>query len=132
MKKVFQANLILIDADRDLALIAPIAHQGVFEYFRIGKKPKIGQQVISLGSPLGIPRVASVGYIEAYLEDNYVYILHSAFINPGNSGGPLVSLDGKLIGINEATLNIDVIHAAQGMFIAISLYTIYDFLRRIQ
>lgn len=127
--RYFLAQPLLIDRNRDLALIAPVSYAGKFDYFRFGKQPKIGQQVISLGSPLGIQGTTGVGYVSNLVRNKYLYILHSAFINPGNSGGPLVDMDGRLIGINEAMLRVDVFTIAQGLYVAIDLQTIKEFLK---
>jgi serine protease Do len=122
------AQPLLIDTKRDLALIAPVHYSGEFPCFRMGDEPKIGQQVISMGSPLGIQGTAGVGYVSNLIKDKYFYVIHSAFINPGNSGGPLIDLKGRLIGINESMLRVDIFEIAQGLYIAIDLKTIKDFL----
>lgn len=81
---------------------------------------QVGQYVMALGSPLSLSRSISVGVIST--KDRYfstdvrlpsgertgrynLWIQTDAAINPGNSGGPLVSVSGKVIGINSrATL----------------------------
>lgn len=127
--RVFLAQPLFIDVKRDLALIAPAHYAGEFDYFRMGNEPKIGQQVISMGSPLGIQGTVGVGYVANLVKDKYTFVLHSAFVNPGNSGGPLVDLNGRLIGINEAMLKIDILERAHGLYVAIDLPTIKEFLR---
>lgn len=126
--KVYKAELLKIDAKRDLALIAATEDVKV-PYFLPGRVPKIGQQVISLGSPLGIQGTATIGYVTNLVEQKGRFIIHSAFISPGNSGGPLLDLKGRLIGINEATLSYGFLQTAHGMYVAIDLSTIKEFLR---
>lgn len=77
---------------------------------------QVGQYVLAMGSPLALARTVSAGVIST--KDRYfgtevrlpsgeptgnynLWIQTDAAINPGNSGGPLVSLDGKVIGINS-------------------------------
>lgn len=130
--RVFPAQPLYIDSKVDLALIAPQTYEGKFPYFRLGEMPKVGQQVISMGSPLGIQHTATVGYASNIVTELYTYVFHSAFISPGNSGGPLLNLDGKLIGVNEAVIVYGFLglEVAQGLDVAISLKTIKAFLGR--
>ncbi|MGD6818339.1 S1C family serine protease [Metabacillus sp. 84] len=74
------------------------------------KKSAIGDEVLALGSPLGLQNTVTDGIIsgvdreinieETYYKDAYQI---SAPIAPGNSGGPLIDKkSGKVIGINSA------------------------------
>lgn len=73
--------------------------------------PKIGTEVYALGFPLGDPEpTLTRGVISkqrASGETDWASINnvleHDATINPGNSGGPLVTADGKVIGVNYAS-----------------------------
>ncbi|MEQ8820055.1 MAG: trypsin-like peptidase domain-containing protein [Sumerlaeia bacterium] len=68
---------------------------------------EIGEWVLALGNPLELNNSVSQGIVSG---KNRVInktaienlIQTTAVINPGNSGGPLVNLDGKIIGINNA------------------------------
>lgn len=81
-----------------------------------------GQWVVAIGNPYGFHDTVTAGIISALgrsLEDpsrSGNLIQTDAAINPGNSGGPLVDLDGKVIGINEA-----IIANAQGIGFAIPI-----------
>jgi S1-C subfamily serine protease len=125
--KYFPAQPLLIDVDADLALIAPVTFQGKMAYFKMGKEPQVGQEVVSFGSPLGIQHTVTVGTV---INKNGKHLLHSAFVNPGNSGGPLVDLSGRLVGLNEATIRTMDDRDAQGLFVAIGLSQIRAFLER--
>ncbi|MFM7838755.1 MAG: PDZ domain-containing protein, partial [Chitinophagaceae bacterium] len=74
---------------------------------------KIGQWVLAIGYPLTLETTVTAGIISAKgrtLDINSrqsstpveSFIQTDAAVNPGNSGGPLISTDGKLIGINSA------------------------------
>lgn len=69
----------------------------------------IGEDVIALGSPLGLQNTVTSGIISGINRDFELYPYQyenvyqiSAPIAPGNSGGPLISLNtGKVLGINS-------------------------------
>nr|HQH12877.1 PDZ domain-containing protein [Candidatus Sumerlaeota bacterium] len=75
--------------------------------FADSEQVKIGQWVVALGNPLELKGSVSQGIVsakhrvigKAVIED---LLQTTAAINPGNSGGPLVNLDGKIVGINNA------------------------------
>lgn len=89
----------------DLAGQAPLA-------LETSTDAAIGEEVIALGSPLGLRNTATLGYITGvnrsfYIgERSYENIYQmSARINEGSSGGPLLSLKtGKAFAINSARL----------------------------
>lgn len=112
-----------IDKERDLAVLWTGLDNTPF--FPLGDKVRVGQRVYSFGSPVGIQSTMSIGYVENLGKK---IIIHSAFISPGNSGGPLVNEDGQLVGVNEATIMVNVFMPAQGLFIAINSNQIKDFL----
>ena len=58
-------------------------------------------RVFAIGSPLGVGDSVSSGVISGYDND---YIRTDAKIYLGNSGGPLITADGKVIGINTLKL----------------------------
>lgn len=78
-----------------------------FLEFADSEQVKIGQWVVALGNPLDLKGSVSQGIIsakhriigKAVIED---LLQTTAAINPGNSGGPLVNLDGRIVGINNA------------------------------
>jgi putative serine protease PepD len=79
---------------------------------------QVGEPVIAVGSPLGLPGTVTEGIISArnrpvMVSENaaadsptaYINALQTdASINPGNSGGPLVDAGGRVIGVNSAIL----------------------------
>jgi S1-C subfamily serine protease len=94
-------DLALVRVHADAALHAPLA---------VGSKPRPGQLVIAIGNPLGFDSTVSTGVVSALgrslsgpsgkLIDDVIQ--HTAPLNPGNSGGPLVSAQGRVLGINSA------------------------------
>ncbi len=78
------------------------------------KDVKIGQEVVAIGSPLGLQGTVTKGIVSALNrpvtagdgEGSSPVVLDAlqtdAAINPGNSGGPLVDMNGDLIGVNSA------------------------------
>ena len=77
-------------------------------HIKIGKSDnlKIGQSILIIGFPLNIGKIVTGGIIGSFLKINIngndmTMIENDAALNIGNSGGALISLDGKLIGINS-------------------------------
>jgi putative serine protease PepD len=82
---------------------------------------RVGQDVVAIGSPLGLEGTVTTGIISALnrpvaaggdpQNQNTVLdaIQTDAAINPGNSGGALVNMNGELVGMNSAiaTLGAD-------------------------
>ena len=89
---------------------------------------KVGQDVVAIGSPLGLEGTVTTGIISALnrpvaaggdiRNQNTVLdaIQTDAAINPGNSGGALVNMNGELVGVNSAiaTLGGDSADAQSG------------------
>jgi S1-C subfamily serine protease len=57
----------------------------------------LGQDVYAIGSPLKLKNTVTSGVISNIKGD---YIQTNAQIYPGNSGGPLVTEDGRVVGVN--------------------------------
>ena len=64
--------------------------------------------VLAIGNPFGVGQTVTSGIVSALartdigVSDYAFFIQTDAAINPGNSGGALVTMDGRLIGINTA------------------------------
>ncbi|WP_072735945.1 S1C family serine protease [Rhodococcus triatomae] len=79
---------------------------------------QVGQQVVAVGSPLGLASTVTEGIVsalnrpvstsgEAGNQNTVIDALQTdAAINPGNSGGALVNMDGRLVGINTAIATV--------------------------
>lgn len=61
-----------------------------------------GETVIAVGHPFGLKYTATRGIISNANHDQggIRYLQHDAALNPGNSGGPLLSTEGRVIGVN--------------------------------
>ena len=62
---------------------------------------RAGQEVIAIGSPLGLQNTVTRGIVSAVRNTGGVVLIQiDASLNPGNSGGPLLDRAGRVIGIN--------------------------------
>jgi putative serine protease PepD len=106
---------------------------------------RVGQDVVAVGSPLGLEGTVTTGIISALnrpvaaggdaQNQNTVLdaIQTDAAINPGNSGGALVNMNGELVGVNSAiaTLGGDAGPAAQSGSIGLGFAIPVDQAKRI-
>jgi putative serine protease PepD len=122
---VYRGVVIAHDEAADLAIV--VTNLTDVPYFELGGDVKRGQQVVAFGSPLGLQRTVSFGWVENFAPSGS--IIHSAAINPGNSGGPLVDMGGRLVGINQFTIGLDPFQPAQGMGGAIPVRDVKAFLK---
>ncbi|MBI2644215.1 MAG: trypsin-like peptidase domain-containing protein [Candidatus Wildermuthbacteria bacterium] len=111
-----QAKVIYRDSNQDIALIKI---DGSHTPLMLGDSTtsKLGETVVAIGNALGeYNNSVSVGIISGLdrtiqaadsrgrIETIKGVIQTDAAINRGNSGGPLINLEGKVIGINVATV----------------------------
>jgi serine protease Do len=121
----FDGFVIGTDKLTDLAIMR-IESKEAFSFAELGNSEnlKIGQIVIAIGNPFGLPGGPTVtaGIISSLnrnlqFENGVMELIQTdAAINPGNSGGPLIDTNGKVIGINTAKIPY-----AQGMGFAIPI-----------
>jgi len=111
-KREFLAEVVLADADNDLAVLRlrDAADLPTLE-FRDSDEVEVGELVLAIGNPFGLGQTVSMGIISALARsslsvgDGRGYFLQTdAAINPGNSGGALIDINGDLVGINTAIL----------------------------
>ena len=111
--KTFTAKILGRDAAYDLAVLK-ISVTGLSALqFGDSDAIQVGDNVIAIGSPLGLSGTVTSGIISAKnravtsgtgtSESSFINALQTdAAINPGNSGGPLVDSTGAVVGVNSA------------------------------
>lgn len=90
-----------------------------------------GEPAIAIGNPLGLEfqQTVTLGVVSApertvnIQGQQFTFVQTDAAINEGNSGGALVSIDGKVIGINTAKISLP---GVEGMGFAIPSNTVRD------
>lgn len=109
--RVYDARLVGTDPKTDLAMIRISADDLHPLKFGDSDKAEVGDWVLALGSPFGLPQTVTHGIISAKGRGNVSlgrdimyreFMQTDAAINPGNSGGPLVNLKGEVVGVNTA------------------------------
>jgi len=92
------ARLIATSDDNDLALLKIDRYHTPFILPSDPELLRQGIRVFAIGNPLGIKDIMTAGVV-AGLKDEYV--VTDATVLPGSSGGPLVTGDGKVVGITS-------------------------------
>ena len=108
-RREFLAKPVIMDKRTDLALLK-IEGKGEFPYLDISHQEDlaVGDVVLAIGNPYGIGQTVTHGIVSALarsqegINDFRSFIQTDAPINPGNSGGPLITTDGRVVGINTA------------------------------
>ncbi len=110
-RREFDARLIGSDERTDLAVlrIDPGVERLSHLALRDSDSLAVGDLVLAIGNPFGVGQTVTSGIVSATarkaaagISDFSFFIQTDAAINPGNSGGALVSMDGRLVGINTA------------------------------
>ncbi|MCP3874742.1 MAG: trypsin-like serine protease [Desulfobacteraceae bacterium] len=109
------ARLISVSEQYDLALLKldghktpyldPVNQSGIYQ----------GQKVYAIGNPAKLKNSVSTGIMSG---QEGIFIKTDAKIYPGNSGGPLISSEGRVMGINTFK---KLTHKYEGLGFAISM-----------
>lgn len=95
------ARVVKLSLNDDLALLTTVGMQVTGLPLGDAEAARIGQDVIAIGSPLGLEGTVTRGIISGIRQIGGIPLLQTdAPINPGNSGGPLLSEQGEVLGIN--------------------------------
>lgn len=131
------AKILAADPDEDIAILALVREreQEQFEAAPIGRSSslRLGEQVFSIGSPVGFEGTVATGIISAVnrtgvLANRQLPVLQlDAAINFGNSGGPLFNLGGEIVGITTARSS-----RGEGIGFAIPIDRVRLFLRALE
>jgi S1-C subfamily serine protease len=91
----------------DLAVLRLSSARTTLQPLALGElaRVRVGQEVLAVGSPLGLRNTVTRGIVSAVRRVGPVVLVQTdAAINPGNSGGPLVDATGRVIAI--ATMKV--------------------------
>ena len=81
-----------------------------------------GQRLYTLGNPSGMAYTLTSGVFSGERHDGDTRLIQTdAPINPGNSGGPLITEDGRVIGVNSM-----VLRDTQGIGFALPIEAVFD------
>jgi putative serine protease PepD len=104
----------IVGRDRLYDVAVLLVKKGNLPAIALGDSSKVsvGDEVLAIGSPLGLANTVTQGIISALNRPvtagttdstSYVNAIQTdAAINPGNSGGALVDAQGRIIGVNSA------------------------------
>lgn len=107
------SSVLRVDDEADLALLEIDADSAAMPGLSLADGAQAllpGQWIVVLGRPFGAEPAASVGVISALpgavLEPTPLRgrLQLNAAVNPGNSGGPVTDLQGRVIGVANATV----------------------------
>jgi S1-C subfamily serine protease len=108
--------------DYDLALFQLPAK--FCSYVKAGRSKELsyGQRLYTIGNPSGMVFTLTSGVFSGERFDGETrYLQTDAPINPGNSGGPLITEDGRVIGVNSL-----VLRDTQGIGFALPIEAVYE------
>jgi serine protease Do len=109
-RREFPAEIVVDDERTDLTVLRVETEGETLPSipFKDSDQVEVGDLVLAIGNPFGVGQTVTSGIVSALartqvgINDFSFFIQTDAAINPGNSGGALVTLDGKLLGINTA------------------------------
>lgn len=126
----YPAKIIGIDPQTDLALLK-IEENGLsFIHYGESDLLEIGEWVVAVGNPFNLASTVTAGIVSAKARNINIltdqgaiesFIQTDAAVNPGNSGGALVTLDGKLVGINTAIATPTGVYAGYAFAIPVDI-----------
>ena len=109
-RREFAATVVVTDDKTDLAILKVDVKGEKLPVLELkdSDELEVGDLVLAIGNPFGVGQTVTSGIVSALARtqvtssDLNFFIQTDAAINPGNSGGALVSMDGKLVGVNTA------------------------------
>lgn len=109
-RRQFAASIVGTDEKTDLAVLRVDTGGTALPTLELRDSDdvEVGDLVLAIGNPFGVGQTVTSGIVSAVartqvgISDYNFFIQTDAAINPGNSGGALITMDGKLIGINTA------------------------------
>ena len=103
---LFVQGVAAVDPEWDLALLKVNGHGLPHIDVPPGQPPRVGAKVFAIGNPHGLTNTLSEGLVSGLRKDKgkLVAIQTTAAIGPGSSGGPLLTEDGKFVGVTTMGL----------------------------
>ena len=109
-RREFDARLVRDDERTDLAILRVDNGSTPLPFLELANSDElaVGDLVLAIGNPFGVGQTVTSGIISGLAHTNVgiadfnFFIQTDAAINPGNSGGALVTMDGRLAGVNTA------------------------------
>jgi serine protease Do len=105
----FSSTDIRRDPKTDIAIIKLESKEQLpFVEFGDSDAMEVGDQVLAVGAPFGLKSSVTSGIVSGKSRNNLNLNLYEDFlqidaaVNPGNSGGPLISMEGKVVGLTAA------------------------------
>jgi serine protease Do len=126
----YQAKIIGTDPQTDLALLKIDEKNLSFVMFGDSDTIEVGEWVVAVGNPFNLASTVTAGIVSAKARNINIlsnqgaiesFIQTDAAVNPGNSGGALVTLEGKLIGINTAIATPTGVYAGYAFAIPVDI-----------
>jgi serine protease Do len=110
--RAFEARVTARDADRDLARLTVEAFDLLPAPVRSSESLRVGELVVAVGDPLGVPGALTAGIVHSVGKPAKVrrgrfgtsrrtlWVQADIRLLPGNSGGPLADARGRVVGVN--------------------------------
>ncbi|MFV8326344.1 trypsin-like peptidase domain-containing protein [Flavobacterium sp. ZS1P14] len=126
----YPAKIIGTDPQTDLALLK--IDEKNLSFIRYGDIDtiEVGEWVVAVGNPFNLASTVTAGIVSAKARNINIlsdqgaiesFIQTDAAVNPGNSGSALVTLDGRLIGINTAIATPTGVYAGYAFAIPVDI-----------
>lgn len=109
-KREFEAEIVVSDDKTDLSVLRIDPGPEALPALKLqdSDELRVGDLVLAIGNPFGVGQTVTSGIVSALARtvgnstELRSFIQTDAAINPGNSGGALLSMDGRLVGINTS------------------------------
>jgi len=101
----FRARVERRDERRDLALLRIDAAGLPAAVTRDARDVRVGEVLVAVGHPLGIPNALTMGIAHAAVTASSRFVQADLMLAPGNSGGPLADVHGRVVGINSMVVS---------------------------
>ncbi len=135
---VLKAKVVGHDNGTDIALLK-VKPSAKLSFIQLGESDDVqpGEWVIAVGNPYGLGGSVTAGIVSARGRDigdgpYESFIQVDAPINRGNSGGPLITQDGKVVGVNTAILSPGSGGGSIGIGFAIPSDTVKDVVAQLE